>query len=91
MVGERLARIKDSIESKKNVRKSNRFLQILKKTYANPKNPIKSRKLVFETTRAGTSILVLRGSDVMTYVRHGIADMGMVGKWSSLLCLRGRL
>ena len=44
------------------------------------KNPIKSRKLVFETTRAGTSIFVLRSSDFMTYVRHGIADMGMVGK-----------
>ncbi len=44
------------------------------------KNPIKSRKLVFETNRADISILVLRGSDVVTYVRHGTADIGMVGK-----------
>ena len=44
------------------------------------KDPIKSRKLVFETNRADISILVLRGSDVVTYVRHGTADIGMVGK-----------
>ena len=59
----------------------NKELELLERINIRPrKNPIKSRKLVFETTRAGTSILVLRGSDVMTYVRHGIADMGMVGK-----------
>ena len=43
------------------------------------KDPIKSRKLVFETNRADISILVLRGSDVVTYVRHGTADIGIVG------------
>ena len=56
-------------------------LELLERIKIIPKkNPIKSRKLVFETTRAEISILVLRGSDVVTYVRHGIADMGMVGK-----------
>ncbi|MDC2963975.1 ATP phosphoribosyltransferase [Gammaproteobacteria bacterium] len=59
----------------------NKELELLERINIKPrKNPIKSRKLVFETSRAGISILVLRGSDVMTYVRHGIADMGMVGK-----------
>ena len=56
-------------------------LELLERIKITPKkNPVKSRKLVFETTRAEISILVLRGSDVVTYVRHGIADMGMVGK-----------
>src|SRR5690349_20499322 len=40
----------------------------------------KSRKLVFDTTRAGVRLLVLRGSDVLTYVRFGAADMGISGK-----------
>lgn len=39
-----------------------------------------SRKLVFETTRAGVRLLVIRGSDVPTYVKHGAADLGVVGK-----------
>lgn len=39
-----------------------------------------SRKLVFETNREGLRLMVLRGSDVATYVEHGVADMGMSGK-----------
>jgi ATP phosphoribosyltransferase len=39
-----------------------------------------SRKLVFETNRADIQLVVLRGTDVPTYVRHGAADMGVVGK-----------
>ncbi len=39
-----------------------------------------SRKLVFATSRAGVRLVVIRGSDVPTYVRHGAADMGVVGK-----------
>jgi len=39
-----------------------------------------SRKLVFETNRPGVQLVVLRGADVPTYVRHGAADMGVVGK-----------
>ena len=39
-----------------------------------------SRKLVFECTRPGIRLLVLRGTDVPTYVRHGAADLGVVGK-----------
>ncbi len=39
-----------------------------------------SRKLVFPTNRAEVQLVVLRGIDVPTYVRHGAADMGVVGK-----------
>jgi ATP phosphoribosyltransferase len=39
-----------------------------------------SRKLVFETNCRDIQLVVLRGTDVPTYVRHGAADMGVVGK-----------
>lgn len=39
-----------------------------------------SRKLVFPATRPGVSLLVLRGSDVPTYVQFGAADVGIAGK-----------
>ncbi len=39
-----------------------------------------SRKLVFETNRSEVQLVVLRGTDVPTYVRFGAADMGVVGK-----------
>lgn len=39
-----------------------------------------SRKLVFDTNRKGLRIVVLRGTDVPTYVRHGAAQLGVVGK-----------
>ncbi len=39
-----------------------------------------SRKLVFETNRSDLQLVIIRGTDVPTYVRHGAADMGVVGK-----------
>ena len=39
-----------------------------------------SRKLVFETNRAELRLLILRGSDVATYVQFGAADIGVAGK-----------
>ncbi|WP_116368575.1 ATP phosphoribosyltransferase [Parahaliea mediterranea] len=39
-----------------------------------------SRKLVFETTLPGLQLVIIRGTDVPTYVRHGAADLGVVGK-----------
>lgn len=39
-----------------------------------------SRKLVFETSHPDLRLVVLRGSDVPTYVCHGAADLGVVGK-----------
>lgn len=40
----------------------------------------KSRKLAFDTNIANVRLLVLRGSDVPTYVQFGAADMGVAGK-----------
>jgi ATP phosphoribosyltransferase len=39
-----------------------------------------SRKLVFETSRDDVQLVILRGTDVPTYVRYGAADLGVVGK-----------
>lgn len=39
-----------------------------------------SRKLVFATNREGLRLLILRGSDVPTYVQFGAADIGVAGK-----------
>ncbi len=39
-----------------------------------------SRKLVFDTNRPGVQLVIIRGTDVPTYVRHGAADLGVVGK-----------
>ena len=43
-------------------------------------DPGKSRKLLFNSSWPGLRILILRGTDVPTYVRHGAADLGVVGK-----------
>ncbi len=40
----------------------------------------KSRKLIFDTNLANVKLMVIRGSDVPTYVEFGSADMGVVGK-----------
>ncbi|HSC76318.1 MAG TPA: ATP phosphoribosyltransferase [Pseudomonadales bacterium] len=39
-----------------------------------------TRKLVFATTHSQVQLVVLRGSDVPTYVQFGTADMGVSGK-----------
>ena len=39
-----------------------------------------SRKLIISTTVSSIQLVVLRGSDVPTYVRHGAADLGIAGK-----------
>ncbi len=40
----------------------------------------RSRKLVFDTSLSDVRLLVLRGSDVPTYVQFGAADLGVSGK-----------
>jgi ATP phosphoribosyltransferase len=40
----------------------------------------KSRKLVFPTTDAHVRVLILRATDVPTYVQYGAADLGVTGK-----------
>ena len=39
-----------------------------------------SRKLIVPTSLSRVSLVILRGSDVPTYVRHGAADVGIAGK-----------
>lgn len=39
-----------------------------------------SRKLIFPTTVDNVSLVVIRGTDVPTYVRYGAAQVGVVGK-----------
>lgn len=43
-------------------------------------DPSASRKLIFPTTNPNVNILILRASDVPTYVAHGAADFGVAGK-----------
>lgn len=40
----------------------------------------KSRKLIFDTNLPHVQLMVMRGSDVPTYVEFGSADLGVVGK-----------
>jgi len=39
-----------------------------------------SRQLIFSTNHPDISLILLRGSDVPTYVKFGSADLGVVGK-----------
>jgi ATP phosphoribosyltransferase len=43
-------------------------------------NPETSRKLILDTNQAGVRVLVVRASDVPTYVENGGADLGITGK-----------
>ncbi len=43
-------------------------------------DPDQSRKLIFPTTHPQVRVLILRASDVPTYVEHGAADFGVAGK-----------
>ncbi len=43
-------------------------------------DPETSRKLVLDTTREGVRLLVIRATDVPTYVEYGAADLGIAGK-----------
>ena len=43
-------------------------------------DPESSRKLIIGTNRSDVSIIIVRASDVPTYVRYGAADLGVAGK-----------
>lgn len=43
-------------------------------------DPDKSRKLVLETNHANIRLLVIRATDVPTYVERGAAELGIAGK-----------
>lgn len=43
-------------------------------------NPEASRKLIIGTNRADVRVVIVRASDVPTYVQYGAADLGIAGK-----------
>ncbi|MQY52610.1 ATP phosphoribosyltransferase [Rhodocyclus gracilis] len=43
-------------------------------------NPDTSRKLIIQTSRPDVRVVVVRASDVPTYVQHGAADLGVAGR-----------
>ena len=43
-------------------------------------NPETSRKLILATNDPGIRVLIVRATDVPTYVQHGAADFGVAGK-----------
>ena len=43
-------------------------------------NPESSRKLILDTNRASVRLVIVRASDVPTYVQYGAADLGIAGK-----------
>ncbi len=43
-------------------------------------DPEKSRKLIIGTTRPDVRVVLVRATDVPTYVQHGGADLGVAGK-----------
>ena len=43
-------------------------------------DPETSRKLILSTNRADVRLIIVRASDVPTYVQYGAADMGVAGK-----------
>ena len=43
-------------------------------------DPNTSRKLILATTAAHVSLVILRATDVPTYVQYGAADLGIAGK-----------
>jgi len=43
-------------------------------------DPESSRKLILDTNRADVRLIIVRASDVPTYVQYGAADIGVAGK-----------
>jgi ATP phosphoribosyltransferase len=43
-------------------------------------DPDTSRNLIIQSNQPGVELLIVRASDVATYVQHGGADVGIVGK-----------
>lgn len=57
------------------------FLPILAKLNIAPEeDPASTRKLVLTTDKPGVKLIIVRATDVPTYVEHGAADIGVAGK-----------
>ena len=58
----------------------NETVPLLRRVGIEPlERPDDSRKLILPTSRANLRLLVVRASDVPTYVQYGAADMGVAG------------
>jgi len=56
-------------------------LPLLEKANIIPSEDIsQSRKLIFDTNHENIKLVILRATDVPTYVEHGVADFGVAGK-----------
>ena len=56
-------------------------LPLLKRAGIEPLDDLdKSRKLIFETNHDNINLVLIRSSDVPTYVQYGAADLGIAGK-----------
>jgi len=56
-------------------------LPLLKRAGIEPVDDLStSRKLIFSTNRANINLVLIRSSDVPTYVQYGAADIGIAGK-----------
>ncbi|TBR44792.1 ATP phosphoribosyltransferase [Marinomonas agarivorans] len=56
-------------------------LPLLEKANIIPAEDIfQSRKLIFDTNHDNIKLVILRATDVPTYVEHGVADFGVAGK-----------
>ncbi len=56
-------------------------LPLLAETGIEPaEDPDKSRKLILDTNRSEVKLVVVRATDVPTYVQYGAADLGVSGK-----------
>ena len=57
------------------------FLPLLEKMDIKPEeDPASTRKLVLQTDKPGIQLIIVRATDVPTYVEYGAADMGVAGK-----------
>ncbi len=43
-------------------------------------DPDTSRKLILDTNQADVKLVIIRATDVPTYVQYGAADLGVAGK-----------
>jgi len=43
-------------------------------------DPKKCRKLILQTTRDDVQLVIIRATDVPTFVEYGAADLGIAGK-----------
>lgn len=59
----------------------NEVLPLLAEVGIRPlEDPATSRKLIFETSREDIRLVLVRATDVPTYVEYGAADLGVTGK-----------